>query len=336
MRYVLEGSVRRSGNQIRINAQLIDAEKDTHLWAERFNGDTSDLFALQDEITSRIAIALNVELIAAEAARATEHPDALDYILRGRATRFKPQSRGVYLEAIGLFEQALALDPRSVEAQSRLAIALVGRVLNDMTDTAGFDILRAEGLAAQALAASPRSPLPHHAKGIVLRAQRRYAEAIPEYETVLALDRNGVSALFCLGQCKLFTGSIEETIPLIERAIQLSPRDPELGAWYQQIGMAHLLQLRTEDAILWLDKARDYIPAHSAIHRDLAAAYALRGEIERAAAELTEARRLSSDDRYSSIARLKAFYRYSEMSKVRTLMDATYIAGLRKAGMPEE
>ena len=100
--------------------------------------------------------------------------------------------------------------------------------------------------------------------------------------------------------------------------------------------MAHLLQSRTEDAILWLEKARDYIPAHSAIHRDLAAAYALRGEIERAAGELTEARRLSSDDRYSSIARLKAVYRFLWLSKIRTLIDATYIVGLRKAGMPEE
>jgi TolB-like protein len=85
VRYVLEGSVRRSGNRVRINAQLIDAETDAHLWAERFDGDTSDLFALQDEITSQIAFALNIELALAEAARPTEHPDALDYIFRGRA-----------------------------------------------------------------------------------------------------------------------------------------------------------------------------------------------------------------------------------------------------------
>ena len=91
VRYVLEGSVRRSGNQVRVNAQLIDAETDAHLWAERFDRDTGDLFALQNEITSRIAIALNLELIAAEAARPTEHPDALDYILRGRAALSKPQ-----------------------------------------------------------------------------------------------------------------------------------------------------------------------------------------------------------------------------------------------------
>jgi TolB-like protein/Flp pilus assembly protein TadD len=335
VRYVLEGSVRRSGNQIRINAQLIDAETDTHLWAGRFNGDTSDLFALQDEITTRIAVALNLELIGAEAARSTERPDALDYILRARAAAVKPPSRENRAERISMYERALALDPGSIEAQSWLANALAGRVLANMTDTAAADILRAEGLAGRALAASPRSPLPHYTKGQVLRAQRRYAEAIPEYETVLALDRNWVSAFFGLGQCKLITGSIEETIPLVERAIQLSPRDPELGVWYQQIGQVHLLQSRTDDAILWLEKARNYIPAHSMIHADLASAYGLNGEMERAAAELTEARRLSSDDRYSSLARLRAV-RFHVAPKIRALHEATYFVGLRNAGMPDE
>jgi len=136
VRYVLEGSVRRSGGQVRVNAQLIDAATDAHLWAERFDGDMGDLFALQSDVTSRIANALGVELIAAEAARPTEHLDALDQILRGRATRLKPNSRDVYAEAISLFEHALALDPQSVEAQTRLAGTLVSRVLNGMSDSA--------------------------------------------------------------------------------------------------------------------------------------------------------------------------------------------------------
>jgi adenylate cyclase len=335
VRYVLEGSVRRSGNQVRINAQLIDAETDAHLWAERFNSDMSNLFALQDEITSRIAVALNIELIAAEAARPTEHPDALDYILRARAAAVKAPSRENRAERIAMYERALALDPDSVEAQSWLATALAGRVLANATNTADADVLRAEGLAARALAASPRSPLPHYARGQVLRAQRRYGEATPEYETVLALDRNWVSALFGLGQCKLITGSIEETIPLVERAIQLSPRDPERGVWYQQIGQAYLLQSRTDEAILWLEKALNYISATSLIHADLASAYALAGDTERAAAELAEARKLSSDDRYSSLARLRDV-RFDAFQKIRALLEATYFAGLRKAGMPEE
>jgi adenylate cyclase len=163
--YVLEGSVQRSGQQVRINAQLIDAETDAHLWAERFDRDSGDLLALQNEITGRIAIDLNLKLIGAQAARPTDNPDTLDYIFRGRAALLKPPSRENYAKAISFFDHALALHPRSVEAQSRLAIALVGRVLDDMTDSATSDINRAEELIGQALAASPDSALTHFAKG---------------------------------------------------------------------------------------------------------------------------------------------------------------------------
>jgi hypothetical protein len=173
VRYVLEGSVRRSGNQIRVNAQLIDAETDTHLWAERFSGDTSDLFALQDEITT-----LNLELIGAEAARPTNNPDAVDYILRGRAAWSKPPTREIRLEQVSLYERALALDPNSVEARSKLADALSALILSDMTGTPEADALRAEDLVTRAMAASPNSPFPHMAKATLLRAQRRFAEAI--------------------------------------------------------------------------------------------------------------------------------------------------------------
>jgi len=335
VRYVLEGSVRRSGNQVRVNAQLIDAESDAHLWAERFDGNTGDLFALQDEISTRIAVALNLELPAAEAARPTEHPDALDYILRARATVMKPPTPETRAERITMYERALALDPQSVEAQSWLANALAGRVLANMTHSAAADIKRAIALTNQALASSPNSPLAHNAKGQVLRAQGRYTEAISEYEAVLAADRNFVYAFFALGQCKLLTGSIEETIPLVQRAIRLSPRDPELGVWYQQIGRVHLLQSRTEEAITWLEMARNHTPANAVIRAELASAYALNSETERAATELAEARRLSPDDRYMSITRLKAFAQLWA-PKIRAIAEPTYFAGLRKAGVPEE
>jgi hypothetical protein len=129
VRYVLEGSVRRLANQVRLNAQLTDAESGALLGAERFDRDTSDPLAVQDEIASRIAIALRVDLIAREAAWPTVHPDAQDYILRGRAALRKPPRRDNYAEVISLFERALALDARSVEAQSLLATALLARVL---------------------------------------------------------------------------------------------------------------------------------------------------------------------------------------------------------------
>jgi TolB-like protein/Tfp pilus assembly protein PilF len=337
VRYVLEGSVRRSGNRVRINAQLIDAESDAHLWAERFDGDTEDLFELQDEVTSLIAVALNIELIGAEARRATEHPDTLDYILRGRAASWKLPARDTCAEAIGLFERALALDPRSVEAQSLLAGTLSTRVMAGWADSAAADIARAEGLVGQALATSPRSPLAHMAKGQVLRAQRRFAEAIPEYETAIASNRNWVSTLHALAQCKLYAGSIEETIPLEEQAIRLSPRDPDMYLFYSEIGVVHLLQSRIDEAILWLERARNANPEHPGPRARLASAYALKGETERAAAELADARRLSTDGRFASIARLKTIGSLDlGVPKIRALYEATYFAGLRKAGMPEE
>jgi adenylate cyclase len=332
VRYVLEGSVRRSGRQVRVNAQLVDAETDTHLWAERFDGDTADLFALQDEITARIAVALNLELIGAEASRRSEHPDALDLLLRARAAAIRPPTPEIRAEWIAMFERALAIDPGSIEAQSWLANSLAGRVAANMTETPEADLARAEELVGRALAASPRCTAAHNARGQLLRAQGRFAEAIPEYETVLASDRNWVNAYFGLGQCKLRTGAIEETIPLVERAIRLSPRDPALGVWFHEIGLAHLLQSQTDEALIWLERARNAIPAHSIFRATLAAAYELRGDGARAAAELAEARRLSPDDRYSSLARLRTVYRGVHNA----LHEATYFAGLRKAGMPEE
>ncbi len=116
--YMLEGSVRRSGSALRVNAQLIDARTGGHLWAERFDRDIGDLFVLQNEITGRIAVALDIELVGAEAARTTERPGALDYILRGRAASWRPPTPEKYAEVIGFFDCALALAPHSVEAQS--------------------------------------------------------------------------------------------------------------------------------------------------------------------------------------------------------------------------
>jgi adenylate cyclase len=335
VRYLLEGSVRRSGYKARINAQLIDAETDAHLWAEQFGGDMGDLFALQNEITGRTAVALNIELINREAARPTENPDALDYVLRGRAASAKPVTRDNYAEAVDLFERALALDPRSLDAQSRLAIALTARVLDQMTASGAGDIARAETLIRQVTVTAPLSPLTHFAKGQLLRVQRRYAEAIPEYETVIALNRNWVNAFGVLAECKLFTGSIDDMIPLMEHAIRLSPRDPSIGIWYFRIGVAHLLQSHIDEAIVWLEKARIANSELPYAHSHLASAFALNRETERAAIELAEARRLSGDNRYSSFARLKAV-QYWGVPKIRALYEATYFAGLRKAGMPEE
>jgi TolB-like protein/class 3 adenylate cyclase/Flp pilus assembly protein TadD len=337
VRYVVEGSVRRAGDKVRVNAQLINAEADAHLWADQFDGDIGDLFALQNEITSRLANSLGGELIAAEATRPIERPDVLDYILRGRAAYNKPITRDNYAEAIGFFERALALDPQSDQAQGRLADVLSASVLAGWAHAPVADLARAEGLAGQALAASPRSPWAHVAKAQVLRAERRCEEAIPEYETARAFNRNWVGPLNGLGWCKLFTGSLEEVIPLAEQAIRLSPRDPINFLFYYQIGTVHLLQSRTDEAIIWLEKARNANPQHPGPHGYLASAYGLKGDTERAAAELAEARRVGGEGLWSSITKMKAGEWWRTLSsKIRAPYEATFFPGLRKAGMPEE
>ena len=335
VRYVLEGSVRRSGTQVRVNARLIDAEADRHLWAERFDSDISELFALQDEVTSRIAVALNLELINAALARQPEHPGALDYIFRGRAVLFKPPTRESYLRSMDFFERAIGIDPRSAEARGRLSGVFSSRAIEGMTDTREADIVRAEQLATEAVAISPRSFFPHFAKGLALRTQRRCEEAICEYERAIALNRNWVNSHGGMAECKLLAEPIEEAIPFLERAIRLSPRDGFLGHWYNWFGRVYLLRGHVDEAIAWFENARRANPALPYVHAYLASAYALKGENERAAAELAETWRLSSDGRYSSIAGLKAA-EYFGSREVQALVEATYFAGLRKAGMSEE
>jgi len=334
VRYVLEGSIRRSGDRIRCNAQLIDAETDAHIWAERFDLLAEDLLWLQDEVTGRIAIALDLELTELEAARPSENPDAFEYILRARAAHNRDSTRDSFAETISLCESALALDPASIQARALLAQMLAGRALDQLTDTPAADLERAETLISDVLAASPRDPVAHFVRGQVLRAQSRYEAAIPEYERAVALNRNWVNAVAALGLCKFHVGAIEQAIPAQEQAIRLSPRDPRLPNWYWRIGMVHLLKARIGDAISWLEQARSANPRLAGPRAWLAAAYALAGNGEGAAAELVEARRLSGDNRYATIA---GFKRAAALgAKTQALAEDTFFAGLRKARMPEE
>jgi adenylate cyclase len=332
VRYVLEGSVQRSGNQVRINAQLVDAETGAQLWAERFDRDAGDLFALQNEITARIARALQAQLAIAEARRPTDHPDALDFILRGRAVLTRAISKENRNEAVALFEKALALDPQSADAATWLAVTLVFGVTDELSDTPDEDLHRAEKLVAQALASSPNSALAHYVKGQVLFAQSRCSEAIPEYEMAISLDRSRAPAYARLGWCKFLTGAVDEAITYFEQAIHLSPHEPSIASWYGRMGVIYLLQSHTDKAIGRLEKANSENPRLPYVHGYLAAGYALKGEMDRARAELAEAQGLSKI--YSSLASVQKSTWFDD-PKIRALAEATYFPGLRRAGMPE-
>jgi TolB-like protein/DNA-binding winged helix-turn-helix (wHTH) protein len=336
VRYVLEGSVQPSADRVRVDVQLIDAGTDAHLWVDRFDRNRGDLFALQDEITGRIARQLDVKLAATEPDRATDPPQTLDYIFRGRAAARKWPILDHYADAIGWFERALTVSPQSVEARNWLAGVLVTRVLRQQAAAPSADLARAEELVEQALAASPHSTHAHFVKAQVLRVQHRCNEAIPEYATVIAADPGFVAARANLAWCKFMLGEAQEqVITLQEQAIRFDPGEPFIADYYYRIGVVRLLQSDIDDAIGALESARKGYPAQRAdVHGCLAAAYALKGETERAATELAEARRLSRDDRFSTIARLKAS-QHVDSPKVRTQFEQTYFAGLRKAGMAE-
>jgi adenylate cyclase len=226
-----------------------------------------------------------------------------------------------------------------------LANLLVNRVFREQTETAAADIVRADGLIERAIATSPGDASAHYVKGNILRIEGRCPEAIPEFERAIVANPNLAAAYGDLGRCKFLTGSIDEVIPLEElAALRLSPRDPVVGTVYTRIGTVHLLQSRTDEAIGWFKKA--ILPARSMarlrdVHLFLASAYALKGEPERAAFELGEARRLSAADTLSiawvraNLSRPEPSWSYA-VPKIRALYEATFFAGLRKAGIPAE
>jgi tetratricopeptide (TPR) repeat protein len=209
---------------------------------------------------------------------------------------------------------------------------LAHRVQNFVPESSDADLERAERLARQAVMASPRSARAHTSLAEVFRTQRKYTEAIPEYQAALSLDRNFVIALSALGRCKTYVGPVDEAIPAQEQAILLSPRDPQLPNWYFRIGEAHLLQMRVDQAIDWLEKARSGSPAEWYVHAWLAAAYAHKGELNHARVELDAAMRLQGSGFERGIAHIAERFVAPE---IRARFETTVLAGLRHAGLSE-
>src|SRR5205823_12387278 len=175
------------------------------------------------------------------------------------------------------FNAALALDPNSADAAAWLAIALTVRVSDEFSDSPEADLERAERFAGQALATAPNSAPAHYARGQVLRAQSRFQEAIPEYETAIALDHSRAPAYAHVGWCKFLTGSVDEAIPYFEEALRLSPYGPGVAPWYGRMGVMQLLQSHTDKAIASLERAKNENARLPFVHAYLAAAYSHKG-----------------------------------------------------------
>ena len=280
VRYVLEGSVQRGGDRLRVNVQLIDAETGNHLWAERFDKPIADLFDMQDEIVSRLANALDAQLIAAEAQRAERslHPDAMDLVFQGRACLNKGLTPAYALEGYGFFERAIALDAGNVEALVGSALADASIAASIMTDDWSARFARAEGTATNVLSRVPNHATAHLILGLVQMCTRRAPQGIAEFEQALALDRNSATAHSLIGYAKYTLGRGAETEAHVNEALRLSPRDTLAPRWLAWVALAKIHLNLDVEALIWLRRGLEANRNYSVAHFHLAATLARLGE----------------------------------------------------------
>ena len=328
VRYVLEGSVQRDQNRVRVNAQLIDAESGAHLWAERFEEDVADLFKLQDQVVARLANTLGYELVKAEAAKGARstNPDANDLVMRGLAL-FNEQSFQPSKEkndaSRALYEQALAIDPNNAAAIAGLAFNYFYEYIfgygNPGTD---YDA-KILGQADRAIALAPDYDLPYDAKSAYLAMSRRYDEAIRAANAGLAVNPNTAGFHVSRASAEISLGHFDEAKSDVQQAIRLSPRDPFMTVFQTQLGDIEIGGGRPEAAIAEYKKALDAGDHNYWIYANLAAAYALLGKMDEAKPFVAETLRVNPS------FTIKWFREHAEDIPKRT-------EGLRKAGFAEE
>jgi TolB-like protein len=332
VRYVLEGSVQRSGNRMRVNVQLVETDTGAHLWAERFDKPVADLFDMQDEIVSRLANRLGQELAGAEAKRAEResNPDSMDYYFLGLGLYNKggPES---LVKARSYFDRVLELDSNNVDALVRRAWVdhtLAGAWLSEDR----LERLRsAETDAGKALRIRPDHAGAHCVLGAAQIFTHRAEQGIAECEWALAIDPNFASAHAWVGLGKYLTGRNGETEAHILEALRISPRDTYAFFWMLIVGLAKLGSGCNEEAVAWLNRSIGLNRNHPTPHCLLAGALALLGRIE----EAREAAQHGLDLNPSfTVAR----YRSSGFGN-----NPVYLAGrermcegMRVAGVPEE
>ena len=284
VRYVLEGSVQRAGNRMRVNVQLIEAETGAHIWAERFDKPVADLFDMQDEVVSRLANRLGQELAAAEARRAgrSPNPDSMDHYFLGLALFNKGYTADLLDKARSHFDRSLDLDPDNVDA-------LVGRARVDVASVAGWlsedrhgRLRSSEADLSKALRLRPDNAHARAVLGMARMYSNRALQGIAECERALEIDPNHAMAHGLIGLGKHFGGRDEETEGHILEALRISPRDARASYWMVFVGIARLHSGRDEEAVAWLNRSIDLNPNLTLPHFFLAAALAHLGRIEEA------------------------------------------------------
>jgi TolB-like protein len=328
VRYVLEGSVQRDQNRVRVNAQLIDAETGAHIWADRFEEDVADLFKLQDQVVARLANTLGIELIKAEARRDERiaHPDAFDLTMRGRALQMRAQEQRTKENnsaARAMFEQALAIDPNDAGALAGDATTyLFDKVFGWVDPDVDYDA-KVAGLADRSIAIAPEEARPYATKSIYLSSGNHPVEGLRAADAGLAINPNDALLHAARGLAEDYLGHFDQGLSEVRQAMRLSPRDPNTGAWHNfasfaELGLGHF-DAAIEESNKAIDAGYRVFPAYA----QLTVAYAMDGKLAEAKAALSEARRVNPKLTIKLMRELDPDFPW--MSE-----------GLRKAGLPEE
>ncbi|GAA0635295.1 winged helix-turn-helix domain-containing tetratricopeptide repeat protein [Brevundimonas lenta] len=331
VRYVLEGSVRKAANRVRITGQLIDATTGGHLWAERYEGALDDVFELQDRITESVVGAIAHELERAEIERAkrkpTESLDAYDHFLRGMAN-FHAGTQPSVDQALGSFRKAIALDPEYASAYGMAAWCLFWRRLNGWTADPALDTTEGARLARAAVDLGKNDAVALTRGGHALAHFTRDLDVgIDFLDKALVLNPNLAAAWFLGGYLRIWRGQPEDAITRFEHAMRLSPLDTEMFRMQAGVGMAHFMAGRLDQARVWAEKAWRDVPIFGLSVAVIAASHALDGRQDDARRAMEEFRKLDPALRLGSLEDWLPFERAEDIAR--------FADGLRKAGLPE-
>ena len=324
VRYVLEGSVRKAGNRVRISTQLIDWQSGGHLWAERYDRSLEDIFAVQDDVTDKIVRALEVQIVGRAVAGHAHHeptrdPEAYDCVLRGRE-QYRLFSKDGNASARELYRRAIALDPDYAEPYAGLAETYVQDWLMGSEPT----LDRAFELAQEATTRDPTLPLVQEAMSTVHLFKRQHTEAVATAQRWIELEPGNAEAYATLAGAIHYSGENQDVITLIETAMRLNPFYPFYYAHY--IGLANFAMRRFDEAVMALKRAVVRSPDALWPHVYLAACHGHLGDGSEASAQAEEVRRIRPDFSSALLQDLAPYKNSADVDLV--------ITGLRKAGLP--
>jgi adenylate cyclase len=327
VRYVLEGTFRRSEEQLRITAQLVDAKTGNHLWAERYDGELKDIFTLQDEITMKILTSLQVKLTVGEQAqiwaKGTNNLDAYSKLLKARDYLMRG-NRDDNVMARQLAQETIALDPDFPGGYTILAATHLQDILYGATKSPGKSIEKASELAEKALALDDSFFYAHNIVGRIYLIKRQHEKAIAQYERALELNPNVADAYALFGVALMYADRPEEAIELFKKAMRFNPIAPsyylfELANAYRMVG-------RYDDSIETYKKVLDRTPNHLTVHAGLTATYSVAGRLDDARAQAAEVLRVQPK---FSAERFAKRWPYKNKAETERLIDALLKAGLR-------